>query len=256
MKIQYISDIHSEFYKKSYEIKIPKLADILVLLGDIGKPRTEQYRRLIDAVSDIFDHVIVISGNHEYYHGRESFEKTRSYMHHFFEKYENVYFLDNESITIDGVLFIGSTLWTNIPKEKDFLFEEQMNDYKSISTKQINAPRMYKIRPEFTRTLHSIAYKYIEHQLKNNSAPTIILTHHIPINTKDFIPCAYKNNQLNAGYFSDCRKLIKSPVVAWMFGHCHTPITYDFDGIKLLSNPYGYPGENKTFEYRVFEFDS
>ena len=42
-------------------------APVLGLLGDIGDPFTEVYRRFLEIQATRFDLVLVLSGNHEYY---------------------------------------------------------------------------------------------------------------------------------------------------------------------------------------------
>ena len=52
LSIQYISDIHLEF---RYNLpKIKALADILVLAGDIGDPRSKIYKWFLSDVSSKF----------------------------------------------------------------------------------------------------------------------------------------------------------------------------------------------------------
>ena len=44
---------------------------ILVLLGDIGKPRSNIYRDFLTMASEAYKSVIVIMGNHEYYYKKK-----------------------------------------------------------------------------------------------------------------------------------------------------------------------------------------
>ena len=157
MKIQAISDLHLEF--RDYEIK-NNGADVLVLAGDIlvaepmrktpydaelteGDSISEEshsrrmavrYRSFLKKCSKEFDHVIYVAGNHEFYNGKwnQGIDVLRTEC----ERYTNVHFLDDETININGVNFIGGTLWTDynggcpITKVECQL---SMNDYRKIT---------------------------------------------------------------------------------------------------------------------------
>lgn len=252
MEIQYLSDIHLEFIQDI--LKIERKAPILALLGDIGNPWTRNYKKFIEYVGELFDVVLVVAGNHEYYSLNEihSYQETNQYLHNFYDNFENVYFLDNESVVIDGIRFIGSTLWTHIPQDKHEIVQRTITDYKMIFDKPLNFNKIFQheklITPSFTSLLHEIAVKYINNQLElDSTTPTIILTHHIPLDTNDFIPLKFHNDLRNVAYFTNLEPMIKKPIIAWFFGHCHEPIEYVYNGVKLQSNPMGYERENSMF---------
>ncbi|WP_462146382.1 metallophosphoesterase [Pseudoalteromonas gelatinilytica] len=100
MKLAIFSDVHNEFGVWHP----PKLnADVAILAGDIhSKHRGAQW-----AIESFDVPVIYVPGNHEYYGSnigsvnRKLKEQTQN---------SNVHVLLNESINIDGVNFIGSTL--------------------------------------------------------------------------------------------------------------------------------------------------
>lgn len=74
MEIQVYSDLHLEFYKKYYPLIEPK-AEILLLLGDIGKISSKNYLEFIKDCSTKFKYILIVLGNHEYYHSKKSMNK-------------------------------------------------------------------------------------------------------------------------------------------------------------------------------------
>ena len=67
-RIQYVSDLHLEFYNKiSFRSCVKPVAPYLALAGDIGKPGTNMYTNFLSYVSSNWEHVFYVAGNHEYY---------------------------------------------------------------------------------------------------------------------------------------------------------------------------------------------
>lgn len=121
MRIFGISDIHLEFLPDSdgfsFTSKWPS-ADVLLLAGDIGSPirAYEQYKRFLEHVKRTYATVIFISGNHEYYgchYDKESVIRLLQEL----ARSTGCHFLHRESIVVNGVRFIGATLWSIISRE-------------------------------------------------------------------------------------------------------------------------------------------
>lgn len=119
MIIQYGSDLHLEFEKKiknfNWVIKPIKDAEVLILAGDICDPRLDVFVRFMKYCVDEWKYVIMISGNHEYYNS--SIKQTDLLLEKF-SKEIGFHYLNNKSLIIDKIKFIGSTLWSEIPDEK------------------------------------------------------------------------------------------------------------------------------------------
>ena len=177
-KFQLISDIHLEF-NNIYKIK--KLANYLILAGDIGYPDQKLFKDFLSSVSLTFDKVFYITGNHEYYQtwkkGKnikldtidETNEKIKQIIK---ESGDNIYFLNNDFYDIDlNLRIVGSTLWTN-PSSNN----KPINDsYQIYSDDKILASE------EHFRNLHKHNVKYIEEQIleaKSNNKKLVIVTHH------------------------------------------------------------------------------
>lgn len=76
-----------------------------------------------------------VAGNLEFYKGsiREGLEEGRRAA----QEFPGVHFLDNDTVTIGGILFIGATLWTDYRIEGHQLLamrhaRGRMNDYRQI----------------------------------------------------------------------------------------------------------------------------
>ena len=121
-RIYNISDLHLEYYKDSQllynNIKhlLPE-ADVLVLAGDIGYPmgnHEKNYISLLEKFKQKYHDVIIVPGNHEYfqtkdYNRKEIIDKLRKIC-----SLTSTHLLDNDSIQINGINFMGTTLWTRL----------------------------------------------------------------------------------------------------------------------------------------------
>ena len=251
MKIQLVSDLHLEF---GYNVHIPNAgADVLVLAGDIcdakafKDPRRNihnlAYYLFFDEVCDKFKNVIYIMGNHEHY--KSTFNKTADILRPALTQYKNLHFLDNQSVDIDGVKFIGSTLWANANTEDALSavkLQFAMNDFRLI--KVCGDKNNYrKFSPYDYKREFNVSKLFLEDTL-NTDQPCVVVTHHAP--SFKSIADEYKNDiDLNSLYASDLEYLMKDNVKLWCHGHTHTPFDYKIGNTRVVCNPRGYPGERE-----------
>ncbi|HUF20668.1 MAG TPA: metallophosphoesterase, partial [Burkholderiales bacterium] len=109
MQIQIFSDLHLEFSDKHPPFQPPHTgADVVVLAGDI-----DNGTRGIDWAEKSFPGaaVLYVPGNHEYYGA--DLNATEVALTARAADSANVRLLDNDQMVIDGVRFLGSTLWTD-----------------------------------------------------------------------------------------------------------------------------------------------
>jgi predicted phosphodiesterase len=104
MRIHLISDLHNECSTFEPDQDAVSAADVIVLAGDIAlKAESVEYAKTRFSGKP----VILIAGNHEHYktvldkNMRELKEAANS---------SNVFFLENNTVQIDGVTFWGATL--------------------------------------------------------------------------------------------------------------------------------------------------
>src|SRR5690606_29604563 len=100
--IQYCSDLHLEFpdnhfYMEDHPIQ-PK-ADILIMAGDIlPLSRLSKFDRFLDDISEKFQQVFWIPGNHEYY-GGEIGNRSGAFKEAI---RKNLFLLNNQRVDING----------------------------------------------------------------------------------------------------------------------------------------------------------
>ena len=257
MKIKYMSDLHLEFQGKDTPFNIIPSSDdgdtILVLAGDIGVfVNPDTYVPFITEWAGMFKAVIYVPGNHEYYHGCIT-DAANVVKEIFNTNFNNVFLLDNDEVTIDGINFIGSTLWTdfgnNDPVSK-MLAKKYMTDYSFVSYQDARNG-WHKINPDFIHGIHQCGVEFLQNKLRvnqGNGQKTVVVTHHLP--SFQSVHNMYAGEKSNDFFASNLEHLIYNynPLV-WIHGHTHHGFDYMIGDTRVLCNPRGYPGydRNKFF---------
>ncbi len=252
-----ISDLHLEGTPTYRPASVENESEItLILAGDICEMRKPNI--LIPFLQDVckrFKHVIYVPGNHEYYGGHMyiSLDKLLVAME---SQFTNFHLLHNRFVEIDGVNFIGSTLWTDFNKGNPMAMWDVargLNDYSYIRTGNYR-----KISAAIILAEHNTAKNFINDTLYLlNDQKNVVITHHAPCTLS--ISPAYINDPLNAGYVSDLSDLIdKHKPLIWCHGHVHTSHDYMLYDTRIICNPRGYESfkrgiENKNYSLTVIE---
>lgn len=249
MRVQILSDIHLERRSLSF----PKLldldanADVLILAGDIGCPKSDNYWRFLKWCITNFKYTIVICGNHEYRSCMPmTFQQVDEHIVAEIEKLNKgkanrVTFLQNGlNMVIGDVNFIGATLWTNIPQTVSHAHVSAMNDSFKGMVIQSDVPfTVQNMNILFQYHLANIEKAIIfgkEHNLKN-----VIITHHAPILKNIYRVEEYPKNYL---YGTDLEQYMRYDLMyAWVFGHSHWNILNNVNGTILATNQYGNKSE-------------
>jgi predicted phosphodiesterase len=252
MLIQYVSDIHLEFMTKVPKIKV--MADILCLAGDIGYPFSGIYKDFLISMNKTFKKIFLIAGNHEYYmmgkNTNRSMDEINTMIVQLIKIHNltNVSFLNNSSELYNDYLFVGTTLWTKI-SSMNMNDIAQMNDFRMIKTVSNGSLLSY----DAYNLLHIKNRNFIENTLATNinKNKIIMITHHLP--SFKLIAEEYQYSDINCFYASECDKFFVEPIVAWIYGHTHTPNTTVINGIQFVCNPKGYPTENHIIKFVTIE---
>jgi predicted phosphohydrolase len=244
LTIQYCSDLHLEFEMNRKWINKYPLAvkgDVLLLGGDIVLfAQIEQHNDFFDFVADNYKAAYWIPGNHEYYHA--DIAHRSGTLHEAIR--DNVFLVNNTSITIDDTDIICATLWSHINPAHEWEITRAMSDFHVIK----HAERKLNIE-EYNR-LHLQGRQFVENAIAGSTAKhKIVLTHHVP--TLMNYPEKYKGDVLNEAFATELHNLIESSEAdCWIYGHthCNTP-DFKIGNTQILTNQLGYVkhGEHKDF---------
>lgn len=236
MRLHILSDLHLEF--EGYTPDRTK-ADVVILAGDIdvGSKGIQWAKRQFPKQP-----VIYIMGNHEFYGHTmptllaECRAETQG---------TNIHLLENQSVQIGDLTFLGCTLWTDFklwPKPADAMeaARDYMSDFRLIKTSS------GRLHPKDTVQLHRASLDWLKAELeRSDPAKTVIITHHAP--SVKSTPPEFAHDVMNGAFVSDLEALIRqSRVPLWIHGHTHYCVNYTIGRTVVFSNQRGYPAERKA----------
>ena len=255
MRIRVMSDLHLEFTKGRIDLE-PDPEATLVLAGDIAlAKKSSSFKDFLEKIAQDFKFVVYVMGNHEHYKG--SFLCSENKLQDACAHLLNVFVVEKDWIVLDGVNFVGATLWTDMDNANPIAMEyikNVMNDFRVIRTGGNNNPYARKLHPFDVHQDFVIAKSYLEGVLTNcKGRKTVVVTHHAP--SFKSVSEEYKPDfPMNYGYFTELHDFIDlhQPNL-WVHGHMHHSNDYKIGDTRILSNPRGYPMGRGTYENRNFD---
>lgn len=242
MQVDYISDLHLDFYikhngdYKKWEVKtheflkslLPnKQGEILTIAGDLSHYNIQSFWA-VEFFSKVYEHVFVTFGNHDYY--LVSNGQRKKYKNNSVNRVAELYFMLSEigNVTVlqdfevkeyKGYKIAGSTSWYPLTEFKDYnFFKTHSNDSVLIAGLDIK----YENYREHEK------YKAMEDVdiLVTHVPPIMIDSHHIYGESSCYLN---ELKDIKANYH--------------VFGHCHEQAIYNKAGIRFSINALGYPQE-------------
>ena len=273
MKISVCSDLHLDFA----DLALPG-GDVLILSGDICEARhlkkdmynkdmvlfehedklqrPDRYYRFLEEECSKYREVIMVMGNHEHY----GFNYQKTYAHIADNLPNNVTLLENQTHTIDDVVFVGATLWTDMNKADPltmYHMQSAMNDYRQVTMFNEVKNVYHRLTPEKTVEDHFKSKQFIAETVANKfDQRFVVVTHHAP--SKASIKPQYAGDTLmNGAYSSDLSDFIlENPQIKlWTHGHTHDVFDYMIGSTRIVCNPRGYHNyEERAHQFKADEF--
>jgi predicted phosphodiesterase len=254
MKILVWSDLHCEFRPWSPPSEAIASADVIVLAGDIhtGDQGIAWASGLMAGKE-----VVYVAGNHEFYGG--FWDETLSALRKA-ASIARIHFLENESVVIAGIRFLGCTLWS------DFRYfgngrpqEIAMHEYERhvVDCKAIRVASGRNLRAADVLARHQESRKWLEASLAHvHTGPTVVVTHHLP--SPMSVAPRWRENRLTPGFVSDFPIEVLTRANVWIHGHTHDSCYYkltrgtDERECLIVCNPRGYPVSRSSAQNVAF----
>jgi predicted phosphodiesterase len=236
MKLHLLSDLHME--SGLFEPPSNASADVVVLPGDLHHGWEG-----LEWVKKHFSHrpILIVLGNHDYFGEQfpdlceELQEATRG---------TNIHILENNEIVLDGVTFLGASLWT------DFAFDGDASEGAARSGRlmpdyQDNirfGPEARPLEPADTLARHRQSVAWLRERFtarqQNASGKLVVITHHAP--SAQAVAGRPDKPEYNAALASRLDDLVlASGAALWIHGHVHQRLDYRVGETRLVCNPRG-----------------
>jgi Calcineurin-like phosphoesterase len=271
MRAHVVSDEHHNIECNGRIVR-PVDCDLVICAGDAGPPLRESLKWFANTYPN--QRKIYTPGNHDYYSAevKKHPELKTTYQR---ERAEapalardlGIDLLDTGSVVIDGVRFLGTTLWTDFMSAPSYLMwgdrvraAMRMNDYRCIKTGKGRGGD--RLLPRDTINAHKIDVRWLTEQLAIPfDGETVVVTHHAPSERSLMGPdgsgSGRVGNDLDWCYASALDYLMMAadspeaiahnlspdhvPPSMWIHGHVHANQDYQIGDCRVLANPRGYP---------------
>lgn len=241
MKIYYLSDIHHEshlqtvLYDEVMKLNLDHDNDVLVIAGDIDM--SGRTLRHVESVSPLFKAVVYVGGNHDFWGSEitntDDFNST----------VDNVHFLNNSSVIIGDVAFYGTTGWYHVDKKDEFEWKQKQSDPRNI-----RGTGYTELGSEMINEGHAKALTFAETTPLHQARKHVLVTHH-PF-TQQSVDPQYKDSPTSNWYATDNEQCLER-FDCYIHGHIHYKWDYAINGKPVLCNPYGYPMEKTTLDFKI-----
>ncbi|MRR50425.1 MAG: phosphoesterase [Rhodocyclaceae bacterium] len=245
MKLHILSDVHLEFGKWPRNVDVNAIdADVTILAGDIGVGLEG-----IQWALTINRPVIYVFGNHEFYGLRPMNDLWRTAKSTVAGTH--IHLLENEELVLNGVRFLGCTLWTDFcilgADRQKFAMNfasNEMSDYANISA-----------TPHDTLSLHQESREFLGCRLADAfNGTTVVITHHAPS------ALSLTDRKVTSETDATCATNLDALVAKanlWVHGHTHIPVDYLCFGPgicpgpgRVISNPRGYAELGEMLDFK------
>jgi predicted phosphodiesterase len=237
MRIAYLSDLHLEFGEgRPPDIVLPAGTDVFVCAGDVAT-RGSGPAQLVDIIESgwlasedgaAFD-TIFVPGNHDYYGA--PYDDARARMREF--RAPRFHMLDEGEIRIDGVDFVGTTLWT------DFGRSEALARRCAVTISDFHVIPGFDVAR--CRAEHDRQRAFLEVALaKPRDGKRVVVTHFCPTLATEHPE--HPGSPLTRYFQVDADSLVPR-ADAWIFGHTHHDVDMTIGHCRVLSAQVGYPAE-------------
>ncbi len=271
MKIQLLSDLHLERYPHWLPRHVPG-AEVLVLAGDIGSYQAGSLLEAGDFGLTRFSprqagcpwqHVLFVPGNHEF--DSLEYEVTRQRLRELCGQL-GITWLDREVALLDGVRFVGTTLWSDF--DAFARHEKSLSGQLTVRDKAFRAANFYlrknttlvrgePLLAEPMRELALSCQAWLQHTLATPfDGHTVVVTHFAP--TLHSADPRYGLAPGTAGFCNGLDELLPLADL-WLHGHLHCPNDHVQQGhtpdgrawrCRVVANPLGYINKGEQAQHR------
>lgn len=269
MRLLILSDLHVE--RSPFDGPCGLSFDVAILAGDILAAGRNVASWVRSSSCLAARPVIHVAGNHEYYNTvieRETRAMKAQAARH------AVHFLDCDEVVVDGVRFLGCTLWTDFglhiavpdtlegplrqvcdPHHAMQVAGQRLNEYRCIwreARASDGEVDVCHLRPADTQRLNQAHQNWLRARLREPfGGPTVVVTHHAP--HRGSLAPQHGGDWISGGFVNEMAAEFFDQPVLWVHGHTHQGFDYRVGRCRVVCNPRGYVDANGEAENLRFD---
>jgi hypothetical protein len=265
---QVYSDLHLDVLEERdfREFLTPK-TPFLLLAGDISKIDHPSFKEFFLYVSENWQQVFYVLGNHEFYHQTKTYlnllKEYKSFFSRTTSSRKNVHLLEKESyyICIDDdeklntfkIQIVGCTLWSLVPNEKVFTEIGSSTHILKKSSENIDI-NYYNQRLNRSSVLWLL--KEIDNITSNATMPLsvkpdilIVLTHFPTMNSPKIFKPSFRDTGNGSLFLANSNENIDKAIISSLF--CSSPQTHVVNSVYFVSGHTHYSFTFRSYGGRV-----
>jgi hypothetical protein len=247
LTMQIYSDIHIEIWNKLPVI--PVMAKYLFLAGDICPLNHPLFYKFFDYCSSKWEKIFYTPGNNEFYSGKKNYDELNfEYDLKIKEKYKNIYYLNDNVVSLnEHVDIYGSIFWTIPTFTSTYTAKIYIKDYNHIKYFNKKLKHNVSLDIHYITEIAKTSYSKLKKHLETTNKITIVMTHFPPLREGTSNPIYnYKPDNIK-NYFSwndeTINNLNLNNVPLWISGHTHWAYNIYKNNCIFLANQIGYKDE-------------
>jgi len=237
-----ISDLHVETWPEDFDWSSQATSAYCVVAGDVCRDRDLLVRALTNLGQSYPGGVFYIDGNDEHRNHLEDLGNSYLDLDHLVRPIDNLVYLQDNVVIINGVAFLGANGWWNFEFGSDIDAEQTQMWYQhklGLSDQAIasivscaNGDAAYLINSVKKLQTHKEVHAIV---MISHTVPSPELVAHDPELADTYRFNCVGNNLLLHALAADSEKKINT----WCFGHYHSAVDQLHNGIRWVNNCRG-----------------
>ena len=246
MKIHFdlISDLHVDTWEEPFSWESKATSLYAVVAGDISRERSD-LKPVLKELSSHYKLVIFVDGNDEHRWELENLGQSYESLRSDISGIHNVVWLQDNSVVVDGVAFVGVNGWTGFDFDCDLSYQdskrwlEERYGVSMYAGQQIEALSL----SDAGFLCKTVSKLQTHHDVKK----IVLITHYVPnvrlIEHDVELEGTHALNCTGNSMLSRCLdEDHENKVHTWCFGHYHSDVDTTIDNIRYVNNCRGRSG--------------
>lgn len=216
------SDLHLDFPQP----KTPPWGENIIIAGDCGNGLIGL--KYLNKLKRKGHQVFAVDGNHEHYGNDNQGRTIAETTYRFYTGLDQA----RVEFPLDDLMIIGTNGW--YPVSDDVLWRNYMNDGRYAGSAQ-----------DVNEQAQADAL-FLDAEIGEFAGKVIVVTHTAP--TMETLNARFEGHYSNEWYWNpmlgEVLRKHADKILVWCHGHTHAAADKIVDGVRVVCNPRGYPGEN------------